>query len=151
MNRFLWIFILVLFCLVFYLQRPTSYGFSLWYIPTQPLPNWSSSHLPHITVQSFFSSVSSAQQAFSSLPTKVVVIPQPTVLYWDQPGYAQVVRLIDQNTQQPISISSVSHLSFSYQTRSIQSSLLTIPFESSLCIADTRSTDPAQWKIVYRY
>ena len=125
-----------------------AYGYSIWYVPIRPLDNWRFSHIPHVTIANGYSSIKEAQKFIRCLPQRVRITPLRHLQYFGSPKDPLPGWGLEVHLPYKLQLEYKPHLTLAYTKKYPETTPCFSSFLAKVVIADTRSSQPSEWKIL---
>jgi hypothetical protein len=139
---------LIVFLLMYTYTRKGAYGYSIWYVPIRRLDNWRFSHIPHVTIANGYSSIKEAQRMSRCLPQRVRITPLRHLQYFGSPKDPLPGWGLEVHLPYKIQTEYKPHLTVAYTKKPPETTPCFSSFLAKVVIADTRSSQPSEWKIL---
>jgi hypothetical protein len=148
MTLLLVVLFVLLFMYTYRHRRKGAYGYSIWYVPIRRLDNWRFSHIPHVTIANGYSSIKEAQRMSRCLPQTLRITPLRHLQYFGSPKDPLPGWGLEVHIPYNLQLEYNPHLTVAY-TKNIPETTPFLPsFLAKVVIADTRSSQPSEWKIL---
>ena len=148
MTLLLVVLFVLLFMYTYTHTRKGAYGYSIWYVPIRRLDNWTFSHLPHVTIANGYSSIEEAKRISQRLPQRVRITPLRHLQYFGSPKDPLPGWGLEVHLPYKLQLEYKPHLTVAYTKKSPEATPCFSSFLAKVVIADTRSSQPSEWRIL---